>query len=343
MEKPQTLEVPGYQVLKYLGTGARSSIWQIRNLESGEIYALKRVVKQHASDQRFLDQAINEYEVGRYLKHNTIRRVYDLHRLKKWFAVREIHLVMEFCQGKTIQERRIEDVLENVRAFIQVAEGLVYMNAQGIIHADMKPNNIVVAGEQAKIIDLGQSCQSGTVKTRIQGTPDFIAPEQVQRRPLDARTDVFNFGATLYWALTGTAIPTVLPKQQGLRTPDRMQATPVDELNPEVPRPLANLVTHCIQYQPRKRIQTMEDVLSRLQMTAHILQRQNGQGEPPQTEPAESQPDEQPPADPLEHIEGIDDSEEVSDLAELEDTELLGHLDPEEQPDDERTDRPEEK
>ena len=62
---------------------------------------------------------------------------------------------------------------------------------------------------EVKVIDFGQSCRIGTVKERIQGTPDYIAPEQVARRPITSQTDVFNLGATLYWALTGQDIPTL--------------------------------------------------------------------------------------------------------------------------------------
>jgi serine/threonine-protein kinase len=274
MERPQTLEVPGYQVVEYLGSGARSSIWRIRENRTGHSYALKRVVKRHPSDMRYLEQAITEYEVGGRLNHAALRRIHSLRRVKRWLQLREIHLVMEYCPGHTIQERRPRSVLDVVNIFVKVAEGLAHMNSQGCVHADMKPNNVVVSKRgTVKVIDLGQSCQIGTVKTRIQGTPDFIAPEQVQRLPLDTRTDVYNFGATLYWALTGQAIPTVLPKEKGLRTKDMLVAKPVQELNPEVPRPLAEMLTQCIEYQPCNRPACIADVISRLTVTAHRMER----------------------------------------------------------------------
>ena len=138
----------------------------------------------------------------------------ELRRVKRWFSLHEIHLVMEYCTGQTLQENRMESVPHLVTIFNEVANGLAYMNARGFVHSDIKPNNIVVAPDGAvKVIDMGQSCPLGTIKERIQGTPDFIAPEQVYRRPLDARTDVYNFGATLYWVLTGKPIPTALPQK----------------------------------------------------------------------------------------------------------------------------------
>src|SRR5205809_142124 len=82
------------------------------------------------------------------------------------------------------------------------SSGLEALHHMGYIHCDLKPNNILVdPGGQVKVIDLGQACKVGTAKSRIQGTPDFIAPEQVKCEAVTARTDVFNLGATMYWTL----------------------------------------------------------------------------------------------------------------------------------------------
>ncbi|MFW6133825.1 MAG: protein kinase domain-containing protein, partial [Planctomycetota bacterium] len=169
-----------------------------------------------------------------------------------------------------------------VAIFEHVAAALAYMNAAGFVHADTKPNNILVAPDgTVKVIDFGQSCAVGTVKRRIQGTPDYIAPEQVTRRPLDGRTDVFNFGAALYWTLTGQAIPTVLPHQNGLRFKADLAARPADELNPEVPAALSKLVADCIELEPSRRIASMKDVAARLGLIAHKLRRDADAAEHP--------------------------------------------------------------
>lgn len=270
---PRTLEVPGYQVMEFLGSGARSTIWRLRDRQSGSSYALKRVIKRGAKDAKFLEQAINEYEVGRDLDHDCIRRIYKLRRVKKWLSLREIHLLMEYCEGHTIQQRRPEDVREAVRVFIQVAKALAYMNARGYVHADMKPNNIMVAdGEIVKIIDLGQSCPLGAVKQRIQGTPDFIAPEQVNRNPLDARTDVFNFGASLYWTLTGQAIPTAMPKRGEVTLKNEMKVVPPRKLNPRITPAIEKLIIDCIEFSPTRRPESMKEVASRVDLIVRSLE-----------------------------------------------------------------------
>ncbi|MFA6134314.1 MAG: serine/threonine-protein kinase [Phycisphaerae bacterium] len=273
MSTPQTLEVPGYQVVQYLGSGARSTIWQVRDRQSNEQFALKRVLKKQAADMRFIEQAINEYEVASQLDAPNIRKIYHLRRVKEWLRIREVHLVMELCDGNTVQSARPTAIPEVIRIFQEVASALAYINSRGFVHADMKPNNILVNGKgKVKIIDLGQSCPIGTTKERIQGTPDFIAPEQVYRRPLDARTDVFNYAASLYWTLTGKAIPTVLPKKgSGLSLMTDLAITPPEQVNPEIPLPLSRLVTDCLKINPNQRPSTMADVVSRLDLIAHTL------------------------------------------------------------------------
>ena len=267
MSSTQTLVVPGYQVIQFLGSGARSTIWQVRDRHTGEVHALKRVVKRHSTDGRFLEQAINEHEVGSQLEHRAIRRILSLRRIKRWLALREVRVIMEFCDGQTVQQSRPKSVQETVRIFIEVATGLAYMNGKGFVHADTKPNNIIVAPNGGvKIIDFGQSCPLGTIKARIQGTPDFIAPEQVRRRPVDARTDVFNFGASLYWTLTGRPIPTILPKEGSITMNEAKRVPPPEQFNAEVPSSLGKLVAECIEIHPAQRPASLNEVVSRLSL-----------------------------------------------------------------------------
>ncbi len=118
--------------------------------------------------------------------------------------VTEAFLVMELFDGKPLDVRPPSDLFSIIDAFLQVAQGLKSMHALGYAHCDLKPNNILRSESGAvKVIDFGQSCKIGTVKERIQGTPDYISPEQVNRRPISVQTDIFNFGATLYMVLTG--------------------------------------------------------------------------------------------------------------------------------------------
>src|SRR5213075_3390276 len=129
---------------------------------------------------------------------------------------------------------------------------------------------------KVKVIDYGQSCRIGTIKERIQGTPDYIPPEQVARRPVSVATDVFNLGASLYWALTGRHIPTlytVNKKGENSFLLDTRIDTPQD-LNPKVPMAISNLVIECISTKPQKRPSDMDQVVTRLELGKHILNKQ---------------------------------------------------------------------
>jgi len=274
MGSTPTLDVPGYQVIRFLGSGARSTIWQVRDRQTHDVLALKRVVKRTLSDVRFLEQAINEHDVGSQLDHPGIRHIYGMRRVKRWLRLREVHVMMEFCEGRSVQEDRPQDIRAALRIFLKVAAALAHMNTRGFVHADTKPNNIIVSLDGVvKIIDFGQSCPVGTAKSRIQGTPDFIAPEQVHRRPVDGRTDVFNFGATLYWTLTARPIPTVLPKDGSLPLGAAQRVAPPSRTNPGVPDSLDKLVTDCIEPHPRRRPASMNEVGSRLDLIAKQLAR----------------------------------------------------------------------
>ena len=272
------LHVNGYQVMDYLGRGARSTIWRVRERTRNRFYALKRVYRQPGDDDRFFNQAVNEFEIARRFDHPGLRKYYRLRRVRRWFATHELHLFMELCEGQTCQARRPEEITRAATIFLEAARALTHVHRCGYVHGDIKPNNIIIADDgTVKIIDFGQSCPIGTVKDRIQGTPDFIAPEQVHRRPLDARTDVFNFGAALYWTLTAKAIPTVLPKNGNtVQLVSDLAVTPPDELNSNVPPAMNRLVLDCIEFTPTRRPQTMSEVAARLDLIAPTLGVVNG-------------------------------------------------------------------
>jgi serine/threonine-protein kinase len=117
-----------------------------------------------------------------------------------------------------------------------------------------------------KIIDFGQSCAIGHKKERVQGTPDYIAPEQVRRSTLDQRTDVFNLGATMYWVLTGINYPTELPGhlRGGVEIVKSDKPMTPKEINDKFPLALSQLIMDCCKSNPKDRPANMQQVESRL-------------------------------------------------------------------------------
>ncbi len=268
--------VPGYIVHERLGTGARSSIWLVMNQQTNEEFVLKRVRRRATDDNRYMIQAQNEFEVSARLNHPNLRKSFEMRRIRRLFQVKELHIRMEYVDGRTLEQIGPLGTRGLVGIFTRVARGLDALHQLGYIHTDVKPNNIIVGeDDEVKVIDFGQSCAIGHVKGRIQGTPDYIAPEQIERgMPLDQRTDVFNFGATLYWAITGQPFPTVMPSKKRHTGIDLMAPrSPLlpHDLNPNVPASLSRLVMDCCKTNPKDRPLDMREVLHRLEVTQHIL------------------------------------------------------------------------
>lgn len=266
-----------YDVLEKLGEGARSIIYSVSDPETRQVYALKHVVRTDQKDIRFIEQMETEFEISKQFTHPNLRRSYDLKITKTLLLkVNEAFLLMEMFEGKALDVELPSSMIDVVDTFIQAAQGLRAMHAMGFVHCDIKPNNILRNHKGAvKVIDYGQSCKIGTIKERIQGTPDFIAPEQVARRPVTVQTDVFNLGATLYWSLTARHIPTlytVNKKGENSFLLDARIDSPLD-LNPKVPPALSNLCMECISTRPQKRPADMDQVLTRLELGKHILQK----------------------------------------------------------------------
>ena len=264
-----------YEVLERLGEGARSTIYAVNDPRTRQVYALKHVLRVEKKDDRFIEQMETEFEVSRQFTHANLRRSFELKIVRNFLMQpKEAFLLMELVDGQPLEVRPPRDMVEIVETFISAAQGLKAMHALGYAHCDIKPNNIMRASSGAvKVIDFGQACKIGTVKERIQGTPDYIAPEQVARRPISVQTDVFNLGATIYWTLTNTNIPTlytVNKKGDNSFLLDQTIQTPVD-LNPLVPQGLSNLVMECVSTRPAKRPADMDQITMRLELIKHIL------------------------------------------------------------------------
>jgi serine/threonine-protein kinase len=267
-----------YDVLERLGEGARSTIYRVRDPSTGRELALKHVVRADQKDIRFIEQMETEFEISRQFTHPNLRRCYELKLVKTMLVkVSEAFLIMELVDGKPLDVSPPRDMMEIIDTFIAAAEGLRAMHQMGYAHCDIKPNNILRNEKgEVKVIDFGQSCKIGTVKERIQGTPDYIAPEQVARRPISVQTDVFNLGATLYWNLTMKNIPTlytVNKKGENSFLLDTRFDSPQD-LNPKIPPAVSNLVMECIATKVSKRPADMDQFINRLELGKHILLKQ---------------------------------------------------------------------
>jgi len=268
------IDIDGFRILRKLGNGARTAIYLAIDEETRQTVALKRAVMEAPEDSRIFEQVRLEYKIARQIDHPYIRKCNKLFRVRRFLKVQELFLAMEFFEGQSLEDHQRLSLGDILLVFRMVAVGLNAMHERGFVHCDIKPNNILFSRQEGvKIIDLGQSCRIGEIKKRIQGTPDYIAPEQVRREHLSHRTDIFNLGATMYWALTGRNIPTLIPKKNefDLSPSDRADYKSPHELYTPIPVELSDLVMQCVQDKPSDRPANMSEIVERLDLMIRAI------------------------------------------------------------------------
>lgn len=272
------VDIPNYRVIEKLGVGAQTRVFRARCMRTGKDYTVKIVKLVKPEDATLIDLLRTEYAIGSTIDHAVIRKVYELRLMRQRLRVRGAILFMEYVDGVTLADKGYSRSLDEIlRIFAEVARGLDAMHRAGYVHADLKPNNIMIAADgSVKLIDLGQSAKIHEAKTRVQGTIDYMAPEQVQRGVLDQRTDVFGLGATLHKLLTGRPVKTEMNKNISLNSQSMIgkRVDDVPEGNGQVlPIVLVRLLEDCCQYKPEDRITDMISLAERLELARTILAR----------------------------------------------------------------------
>ena len=258
-----------FQVLAPLGKGAHSSIMHIRRAADSKQYALKVVKVGGPEEMKFLEQARHEYHVAQMLDHPNILKVYALEEQKDWlFRVKGASLLLEYVNGKTLDVVPALPIHALVQVFTKVASAMAHMHRRGVIHADMKPNNLMLSRTgDVKVIDFGLATIKGENKERVQGTLEYMAPETAKRKIINERTDIFNFGATMYRLVTFRLPPPVVPAEGGVALDAdayRKQLKPIKQFNAEAPAELDDLIYRCLSWTANDRPERMSDVYDAL-------------------------------------------------------------------------------
>ena len=244
-----------FRVVKPLGTGAGSSVLQISDTKRGGYYALKVVKRQGPDDDIFIAQALQEAEVGPKLNHPNILKVLD-HRVKKsWFKVATVELLMEYVDGRTLDELEMPERGQLVLMFANVASAMQHMHRRGVYHGDLKPGNIMLSKTgEVKVIDFGTAWIKGQEKNRVQGTPQYMAPEQARDKVVNEKTDLYNLGATMYRMFTGHhANLSGIPGDDADAIGPRGKVRPPMKIDPQIPGTLNEAIMACLKPNPDSR------------------------------------------------------------------------------------------
>ncbi len=249
-------------ILAELGQGAHSHVFQVHREADGRVYALKIVSINHKRDQKYLMQSRHEYRIGRMLDHPNLVKVYSLETEGGWFSgPTKVKLLIEFAPGVPLNQISPFPIARLLRVFERIADALDHMHMKGVIHADLKPSNLILGRDsQVKVIDYGLAWVKGEPKDRVQGTPEYMAPETVAHKLVNERTDIYNFGATLYRLVTRHFPPLVTPGLPLTRKAFARLFHPVEEFAPETPVEVRDLIHRCLSFDPHCRPATAREV-----------------------------------------------------------------------------------
>jgi len=257
---------------------ANARVTLVRHLASNQLLCRKSISADADNWESQLRQMRNEFEVGRLNEHRALRKSVEFGVNRKMLRATDAYLLLHYVDGIPLGQWAEQASVANIlKVCWHVADGLGDLHARGMVHADLKPQNVLCAANgRPTLIDFGQSCPMMHVKERIQGTADYIAPEQVNREPLDGRTDVFALGASLHLILLGRPAQTELNASSvrlgGRVTLDRRTTRRLDgeaALDPAVVR----LIEDCLAPERRDRPTTMQQVKDRLELCFSRLSR----------------------------------------------------------------------
>lgn len=262
-----------FQILQTLGSGAHSSILHVRRDADAKEYALKLVNIEDKDDLKYLEQAKHEYRVGQMLAHPNLVKVYCLETESGWFSgPKKAKLLIEYVPGKTMDKLPLLRMAKLLRVCERIADALTHMHRKGVIHADMKPNNLILGrGTQVKVLDYGLAWIKGEPKDRVQGTPEYMAPETGSHKLVNERTDIYNFGATMYRLATLQNPPIGISPPDGLPVTEKSfneAYQPSRKRNPMIPEGFGNLIDSCVSFNANKRPERMSEVQGLLDQLA---------------------------------------------------------------------------
>ena len=255
-----------YRLLEPLGRGGMASVYKAER--RGELYALKRPLPAFLGEPEFLERFLREAELGRTLHHPNIVRI-----LERGEVEGVPYFTMELVPGETLQARLQHagpfDARGAAALVAQVAEALDYAHLTGVVHRDLKPSNIMVLPDgMARVMDYGiaraQRLEGLTVTGAFLGSPEYVAPEAIEGRPTDGRSDLYSLGVVFYESLAGRRPFSADTPFAILRKHLTEPPAPPSAVRPGVPPELDRIVIRLLGKRPEDRYAGADELVLEL-------------------------------------------------------------------------------
>ncbi len=279
--RTETIRLPGidlttgstfaarYRIIEELGKGGMGRVYRALDQKLNEEIAIKFIRPEIARETESIRRFRTELRTARKVVHRNVARMFDLNEEES-----VPYITMEYVKGENLKNL-IDKVgrlsaQQAVPIAKQVAEGLAEAHRLGVIHRDLKPQNIMIDEQgTARITDFGiarlQKTDDATATVAVMGTPAYVSPEQVEGFPADSRSDLYSLGIVLYEMLTGKpAFQADSPYSIALKHVSEVAPDP-RSVNPEIAQNLSRVVMKCLEKDPEKRYQNAAELIMDLE------------------------------------------------------------------------------